>query len=107
MINLEGVVAAHWQSAPSLNLFPGVHIRLLWGGENGAKAYYLELDAGSTFTTLDVHTSGPEEVFVVSGIYNDGVNDYPAGSFIHNPMGSAHLPQSKDGCAIFLFLPEG
>lgn len=107
MINLEGVVATHWEAIPAFDLFPGVHIRQLWRGESGAKAYYLQFDAGSAFTRLDVHTFGPEEVFVVSGIYNDGVNDYPAGSFIHNPMGSAHLPQSKEGCVIFLFLPQG
>jgi anti-sigma factor ChrR (cupin superfamily) len=107
MINLDGVVATHWQNVPAFDLFPGVHLRILWTGERGRAAYHLEFDAGSSFSTLDEHTVGSEEVFVVSGIYNDGVHDYPAGSFIHNPMGSAHLPQSKEGCTVFIFLPEG
>jgi hypothetical protein len=54
-----------------------------------------------------VHTPGPEEVFVVSGVFNDGINDYTAGTFIHNPAGSTHVPQSKDGCVLFVFFPEG
>ena len=105
--NLEGVVAANWQNAPIREIFPGIRARFLWQGKNGAKAQVLEIDAGSRFTTLDVHTAGPEEVFVVTGVFNDGVRDYPAGSFLHNPAGSAHIPQSKQGCVIFVFFPEG
>ena len=105
--NLEGVVAANWQDAPVREIFPGIRARFLWQGKSGSKAHILEFDAGATFTTLDVHAPGPEEVFVISGVFNDGVHDYPAGSFIHNPAGSAHIPQSKQGCVIFVFFPEG
>jgi anti-sigma factor ChrR (cupin superfamily) len=106
-INLEGVVSAQWQNIPAHEIFPGIRKRALWQDANGAKAQILEFDAGARFTTLDIHAPGPEEVFVVSGVFNDGVNDYPAGSFIHNPAGSAHIPQSKQGCVIFVFFPEG
>lgn len=105
-INLAGVIAANWQDVPAEEVFPGVHVRVLWQGD-GRKALAVEFDAGAAFETLDVHTPGPEEIFVVSGVFNDGVHDYPAGTFIHNPIGSAHIPQSKDGCLIFLFYPEG
>lgn len=54
-----------------------------------------------------MHEPGPEEVHVVSGVFNDGVRDYPAGTFIHNPAGSSHVPQSETGCTLFLFYPEG
>ncbi|MGH7335474.1 MAG: cupin domain-containing protein [Candidatus Rokuibacteriota bacterium] len=107
MINLEGVVSARWQDCPALEIFPGIRQRILWRGANGAKAQILEIDAGGKFPTLDVHSPGPEEVFVVSGVFSDGVHDYPAGAFIHNPAGSAHVPQSKQGCVIFVFFPEG
>ncbi len=106
-INLEGVFSANWKDVPAKEIFPGIRKRILWKGENGADAQIVEVDAGATFTTLDIHAAGPEEVFVVSGIFNDGVHDYPAGSFIHNPAGSAHVPQSKEGCVIFVFSPEG
>ena len=41
------------------------------------------------------------------GVFNDGARDYPAGSFIHAPAGSSHVPQSAKGCTLFLFYPEG
>lgn len=106
-INLAGVFSANWQSVPATEIFPGIRKRNLWRGENGAKAMVLEIDPGATFTRLDVHQPGPEEVFVLSGVFNDGVRDYPAGSFIHNPAGSAHVPQSREGCVLFVFFPEG
>ena len=107
VINLEGVASASWQNLPAKEIFPGIRQRILWQGSNGAKAQILEIDAGAKFTKLDTHFSGTEEVFVASGVFNDGVHDYPAGTFIHNPAGSAHIPQSKQGCVIFVFFPEG
>lgn len=65
MINLEGVVATRWQDIPAKGIFPGIRIRVLWQGANGAKAQILEIDAGAKFTSLDIHTPGPEEVYVV------------------------------------------
>ncbi|GAA3161016.1 hypothetical protein GCM10020001_101590 [Nonomuraea salmonea] len=73
----------------------------------GGGAYVLEMDAGSCWEGVDVHDPGPEEVFVVSGVFNDGERDYPAGTFIHAPAGSSHVPQSAQGCTLFLFYPEG
>ena len=84
-----------------------VRVRTLWEAENGAKAQVVELDAGACWDGIDLHEPGPEEVYVVSGVFNDGVRDYPAGTFIHNPAGSSHVPQSKTGCTIFVFYPEG
>ena len=107
MINLDGVVARKWQDVPSTEISPGIRKRVLWKGANGAKAQILEIDAGAKLPRLDVHSPGPEEVYVVSGVFNDGVHDYPAGSFIHNPAGSAHVPQSTEGCVLFVFFPEG
>lgn len=46
-------------------------------------------------------------MFVVAGTLNDGVRDYPPGSFIHGPAGSSHVPQSVIGCALFVFFPAG
>ncbi|WP_337906825.1 cupin domain-containing protein [Kribbella solani] len=55
----------------------------------------------------DVHQPGPEEVFVVDGVFNDGDRDYPAGSSIHAPAGASHVPRSATGCTLFLFYPQG
>ena len=95
------------QDAPVRKLFPGIRLRPLWNGDNGAKAAVLEMDANTCWQGVDVHEPGPEEVFVVSGVFNDGNRDYPAGSFIHAPAGSSHVPQTTTGCTLFLFYPEG
>lgn len=106
-MNMEGVVWSNTNDAPVRELFEGIRLLSLWKGENGASAQVVEIDPGKCWEKLDVHEPGPEEVYVVSGVFNDGVRDYPAGSFIHNPAGSSHIAQSKTGCTIFVFYPEG
>jgi hypothetical protein len=83
----------------------GIRLRTLWEGNDGASAHVLEIDPGCCWVGLDVHEPGPEEVYVVSGVFNDGVRDYQAGTFIHNPAGSSHVPQSETGCLLFVFYP--
>jgi anti-sigma factor ChrR (cupin superfamily) len=106
-IDLSGVVTASLSDTPGTEVYPGVTMRELWQGANGAKALVLEFLPGSSFTELDEHFPGPEEVFVLSGTFSDGVHEYGPGTFLHNPTGSAHVPQSRTGCSIFVFFPEG
>lgn len=110
MTTERNTLACVWssvQDAPVRELFPGIRARPLWSGDDGAKAAVLEMDANTCWEGIDVHEPGPEEVFVVSGVFNDGERDYPAGSFIHAPAGSSHVPQTTTGCTLFLFYPEG
>ncbi|MFC5149993.1 cupin domain-containing protein [Streptomyces aureoversilis] len=95
------------QDAPVRELFPGIRLRSLWSGAQGATAHVLEMDPGACWQGVDVHEPGPEEVYVISGIFNDGDRDYPAGTFIHAPAGSSHVPQTTTGCTLFVFHPEG
>jgi anti-sigma factor ChrR (cupin superfamily) len=104
---MDGYVGSVVDDAPVKELFSGIRVRPLWTGSNGAQALVLEMDAGSCWEGLDVHEPGPEEVFVVAGTFNDGTRDYPAGSFIHAPAGSSHVPQTATGCTLFVFYPEG
>ena len=67
----------------------------------------LEIDAGAKFTQLDIHEPDSEEIFIVSSVFNDGVIDYPAGTYIHNPPWSAHIPKSKTGCVLMVCFPDG
>ncbi len=107
VVMADGYVWSAVEDAPIRELFPGIRLRSLWRGDNGATAHVLEMDAGAAWRGIDVHEPGPEEVFVVSGTFNDGDRDYPAGSFIHAPAGSSHVPQSATGCTLFLFYPGG
>ena len=104
---MDGYVWSAVADAPVVELFPGIRLRPLWKGANGASAQVLEMDPGSSWEGIDVHEPGPEEVYVASGVFNDGIRDYPAGSFIHAPAGSSHVPQSAEGCTLFVFYPEG
>lgn len=107
-MNLEGVVSSALADAPVRELFEGVRVRPLWKSEDGsAHALVLEVEPGGCWEGLDLHEPGPEEVYVVSGVFNDGLRDYPAGTFIHNPAGTSHVPQSETGCVLFVFYPEG
>jgi anti-sigma factor ChrR (cupin superfamily) len=85
---------------------PGIQVRVLWQGPDGAQAQVIDMAPGARFRKLQVR-GGSEAIFVVSGVFNDGLCDYPAGSFVHYPPGSSQLPQSPQGCRLFVFLPEG
>jgi hypothetical protein len=98
--------SASVHDAPVRELFPGIRLRPLWSGPVAA-AYVLQMDPGTSWEGIDVHDPGPEEIFVVDGVFNDGTRDHPAGSFIHCPAGSTHVPQTAQGCTLFLFYPEG
>jgi quercetin dioxygenase-like cupin family protein len=107
-INLLGVVSTHPDQVGASEIYPGVRKKILYEDHvTKSKVLQVEIDAGSTFLELDIHQPGREEVYVIEGVFNDGVYDYPAGSFIHNPKGSAHIPQSKTGCKLLVLFPEG
>ena len=53
------------------------------------------------------HThGGGEEFFVLDGVFSDEKNDYPAGTYVRNPIGSRHTPHSDGGCTIFVKLHQ-
>jgi len=103
----EGYTAACVDDAPVREPFHGIRLRTLWQDRSGASAHVLEIDAGASWPHRDVHEPGPEEVYVVAGTFNDGARDYPAGTFLHAPAGSWHIPASSTGCTLFLFYPNG
>ncbi|MGH1447487.1 MAG: cupin domain-containing protein [Cognatishimia sp.] len=54
---------------------------------------------------FDAHThGGGEEFLVLEGVFSDESGDYPAGSYVRNPIGTAHKPHTKDGCTILVKL---
>jgi anti-sigma factor ChrR (cupin superfamily) len=53
-----------------------------------------------------VHTGG-EEFLVLEGEFGDEHHVYPAGSYVRNPVGTAHSPRVGDkGCLIFVKLQQ-
>ncbi|QFU76323.1 cupin [Halioglobus maricola] len=45
---------------------------------------------------------GGEEIFVISGVFEDEEGAYPAGTWLRNPPGSVHSPFSEQGCVIYV-----
>lgn len=103
----EGYTSVHVKDAPAREVFPGIWLRPLWKGANGEQACVLEMEPGTSWPRRDVHEPGPEEVYVVAGTFNDGARDYEAGTFLHAPAGSWHVPATTTGCTLFLFYPAG
>lgn len=54
------------------------------------------------------HThEGGEEFFVLEGVFSDEHRDYPAGTYVRNPIGTAHTPNiGKEGAMIFVKLEQ-
>lgn len=51
------------------------------------------------------HThGGGEEILVLAGIFQDDQGDYPAGTYLRNPVGSCHAPYSDQGCTLLVKL---
>ncbi len=89
-----------WVASPT----PGVDRRMLFriGGERARATSIVGYAPDSRFPR-HVHDGGEESV-VLKGVFQDEDGDYPAGSYVGNPPGSAHAPASRDGCTIFVRL---
>lgn len=72
------------------------------GGEVARATSLVRYAKGSHFSA---HThSGGEEFIVLEGVFRDEHGDYPAGTYIRNPIGTRHIPRSDEGCTIFVKL---
>lgn len=91
---------AGWIPSPS----PGVERIPLdrIGGEVARATSLVRYAPGSQFPTHTHH--GGEEFFVLEGTFSDETGDFPAGSYVRNPIGTAHAPHSAEGCVIWVKL---
>ena len=57
-------------------------------------------------STFDPHThGGGEEFLVLEGVFSDEHADHPVGSYVRNPIGTAHRPHiGPEGCTILVKL---
>ena len=85
---------------------PGVERMMLdrIGDEVARATTIVRYAEGSYF---DPHThGGGEEFYVLDGVFSDEHGDYPAGTYVRNPIGSAHKPHSDKGTTIFVKLHQ-
>lgn len=89
-----------WTPSPAI----GVHRRMLYRvGDEIARATSLVRFAPGSLFPLHTHGGG-EEILVLEGVFSDETGDYPAGSYLRNPPGTAHAPASREGCVLFVKL---
>lgn len=89
-----------WLASP----MAGVDRRMLdrVGDEVARATSIVRYAEGSSFSE---HThSGGEEFIVLEGVFQDEHGDYPAGTYVRNPVGTHHIPRSEPGCTIFVKL---
>ncbi|QIA64938.1 cupin [Vibrio astriarenae] len=92
-----------WFSSP----MPGVERMPLdrVGGEVARATSIVRYKPNSAFSP---HThDGGEEFFVLEGVFSDEHGDYPQGSYVRNPIGTAHTPKiGPEGATIFVKLQQ-
>jgi quercetin dioxygenase-like cupin family protein len=92
--------AMQWVPSP----MAGVDRRMLdrIGDEVARATSIVRYAKGSAFAE---HThGGGEEFIVLEGVFQDEHGDYPAGTYVRNPVGTHHIPRSEPGCTIFVKL---
>ena len=91
-----------WVASP----MPGVDRQMLDRiGEEVARATSIVRYAPQSYFSEHEHGGG-EEFFVLDGVFSDETGDYPAGTYVRNPIGSRHTPHSDEGCTIFVKLHQ-
>ncbi len=91
-----------WKQSPA----KGVWRKMLDrdGGEIARATSLVRYAPHSSFPE-HVHEGG-EEFFVLEGTFSDENGDYPAGTYVRNPIDSRHSPHSDDGCVILVKLRQ-
>lgn len=98
--NTQHPCFVNWKKQSAREIFPGIRVYSVWEED---KAMIVTIEPGSKWQGVDIHETRSEEIFVIDGVFSDGDRDYEAGTFIHYPVGSSHVPQSDLGCTIFVF----
>ena len=94
--------ALPWHPSP----LAGVERRLLErdGGEVARATSIVRYTPASRFSPH--HHGGGEEFLVLEGVFCDEHGDYGPGTYVRNPVGSAHAPFSEGGCTILVKLRQ-
>ncbi|WP_370977916.1 cupin domain-containing protein [Agaribacterium sp. ZY112] len=75
-------------------------------GNESARATSLVRYQANSYFSEHVH-SGGEEFYVLEGAFADEHGEYPAGSYVRNPIGTKHSPKvGENGAIIFVKLQQ-
>ncbi len=89
-----------WVPSP----LPGVERRMLErDGKEVARVTSIVRYAPKSYFSEHTH-SGGEEYLVLEGTFSDDYGDFPAGTYVRNPVSSRHKPHSEGGAVIWVKL---
>ncbi|SLN67824.1 ChrR Cupin-like domain protein [Roseovarius litorisediminis] len=92
----------NWVSSPAMGVERMMLDRI--GDEVARATTIVRFAPGSQF---DAHThGGGEEFMVLEGVFSDETGDYPAGTYVRNPIGTTHKPHTDEGCTILVKLHQ-
>jgi len=104
--NQREVVLPHhydWVSSPEAGVSRMMLDRI--GDERARATSIVHYEANAGFSS-HIH-SGGEEFFVISGVFADEHGEYPAGTYVRNPIGTSHTPSiGSEGATIFVKLQQ-
>ena len=94
--------AMAWTASPSA----GVERKMLdrVGDEVARATTIVRFAPGAAFSAHE--HGGGEEFLVLDGTFSDESGDYPAGTYVRNPVGTSHTPSCADGCTILVKLHQ-
>lgn len=92
----------NWVSSPATGVERMMLDRV--GNEVARATTIVKFAPGSEF---DAHIhGGGEEFLVLDGVFSDESGDFPAGTYVRNPVGTSHKPHTLDGCTILVKLHQ-
>jgi len=95
--------AEAWVASPSAGVERQMLDRI---GDEVARATSIVRYASNAAFPEHVHGGG-EEFFVLEGLFVDDDGEYPAGTYVRNPVGSKHAPRAgKQGAVLFVKLHQ-
>jgi anti-sigma factor ChrR (cupin superfamily) len=92
-----------WAPSPSGSVWRK-RVHLVGPAESGQVTSVVRYEPRSSFPAHD-HPDG-EEILVLEGVFSDEHGNWPAGSFLLNPVGFRHAPFSEPGCVLFVKLRQ-
>src|SRR5438874_8895534 len=92
-----------WAPSPSGSVWRK-RVHLVGPAESGQVTSVVRYEPRSKFPAHD-HPEG-EEILVLEGVFSDEHGDWPAGTFLLNPVGFRHAPFSQPGCVLFVKLRQ-
>jgi anti-sigma factor ChrR (cupin superfamily) len=108
-----GFTEARAGAVEAVTVGAGIIVHRLYrsGPEDDARrALVVTFPPGSQWSGDDVHLPGPEDVYVVRGIFYGlaGLRSvHGPGDFVHCDAGTRHSPSTDTGGELFVYYPAG